>query len=651
MLRVVPVHVAILALLLAPAASQAASTGERHPTATTAVGSGFNNPTNALACDAVSADAKNNRIQDYHVYGFSIPSGATITGIEVRVRATDTTASTHRLEVALSWDGGTTFTAVKQTPAFPANAPLTDYLLGGPTDLWGRTWTDTELGDASFRLRVDSVLGSPVNPDYLDCIPVTVYYTAPAPTATSTATGTSTPTATATNTNTPTATATSTDTPPSTSTATATATLTATFSATPTSTDTPEPTATATATTTATETDTPEPTATATHSATPTDTNTPEPTATDTATATAIATETDTPEPTATATQSATPTNTDTPDPTATDTSEPTATSTEAPPATATSTDTPEPTATDTDTPAPTATTTDTPEPTSTDTAAPTATDTDTPAPTATATDTAEPTSTGTATETATVSPTPTPLDTATVTPTAADTPTSTPTATPPPACGDGRLDPGEECDDGNAAAGDGCAAACRVEACHSCSGEPSICAPRSPLPPGTCRQTTIVGGSLLRMRDAVADRKDKLTWKLRGVGATTKADFGNPTVGTEYTVCVYDQANDADVLALWHRIPAGAGWSELRRGFKYVDPMLSHDGIRAIRLRVGTDGTGKLRVFGTGARLGLPRAGLPLEQSSRVTAQLSNGSTCWEAVFTSNRRNSGTVFKAVSGQ
>lgn len=35
---------------------------------------------------------------------------------------------------------------------------------------------------------------------------------------------------------------------------------------------------------------------------------------------------------------------------------------------------------------------------------------------------------------------------------------------TAPPACGDGIVDPGEECDDGNVASGDGCSATCRVE-------------------------------------------------------------------------------------------------------------------------------------------------------------------------------------------
>ncbi len=42
--------------------------------------------------------------------------------------------------------------------------------------------------------------------------------------------------------------------------------------------------------------------------------------------------------------------------------------------------------------------------------------------------------------------------------------------------CGDGHLDSGEECDDGNMADGDGCNAACQVEDYFACEGEPSRC-------------------------------------------------------------------------------------------------------------------------------------------------------------------------------
>jgi cysteine-rich repeat protein len=51
------------------------------------------------------------------------------------------------------------------------------------------------------------------------------------------------------------------------------------------------------------------------------------------------------------------------------------------------------------------------------------------------------------------------------------------------PTCGNGILDPGEQCDDGNPFSGDGCSAQCQVEPCFACAGQPSAC---SPLPGGT---------------------------------------------------------------------------------------------------------------------------------------------------------------------
>lgn len=59
-------------------------------------------------------------------------------------------------------------------------------------------------------------------------------------------------------------------------------------------------------------------------------------------------------------------------------------------------------------------------------------------------------------------------------------TPTPTSTAVPsptPPVCGNGRIEPPEECDDNNLINGDGCDSQCQIEPdCH-CDFEPSVCA------------------------------------------------------------------------------------------------------------------------------------------------------------------------------
>ena len=129
----------------------------------------------------------------------------------------------------------------------------------------------------------------------------------------------------------------------------------------------------------------------------------------------------------------------------------------------------PPPTATASPSPSitPTATETDTPEP-------PTATAPPTDTPTASPTHTATPTRTRTPTRT--VTSTRTTTATVTVTMTATATISATPTATPmlavsDRACGNGTLEAGEPCDDGNRLAGDGCDAFCRVEGADPCAG------------------------------------------------------------------------------------------------------------------------------------------------------------------------------------
>jgi cysteine-rich repeat protein len=48
--------------------------------------------------------------------------------------------------------------------------------------------------------------------------------------------------------------------------------------------------------------------------------------------------------------------------------------------------------------------------------------------------------------------------------------------------CGDGIVAGGEQCDDGNVSAGDGCSATCSVEPGFICTGSPSVCTPGAPI-------------------------------------------------------------------------------------------------------------------------------------------------------------------------
>jgi len=253
--------------------------------------------TTALICNDMGKDK-----HKFSNYNLSIPNGAAVQGIQVRLDANaDSTVGDPKLCVSLSWDGGSTWSDWKMT------STLTDseetYLLGGTSDTWGHTWTTTELANSTFQVRIADIASDNSRDFSLDWVAVNIIYnvgSTSTPTATQTSTFTTSPTDTPTSTNTPTVTATATNIP----TDTLTATNTATNTPTQTASNTPAATQTSTATVTPTNTFTPTniPSSTPTASATPTPTGTQTATLTNTMTNTATATQT------ATATKTSTPT-------------------------------------------------------------------------------------------------------------------------------------------------------------------------------------------------------------------------------------------------------------------------------------------------------------------------------------------------------
>ena len=159
-------------------------------------GSGDNNgfqtnPANACANDAAFAEDPNSGNSGattcsdvgkdrhlYYNYGFTIPAGSSISGIEVRLDAwADSTPSNPFMCVELSWDGGATWTATKKTTTLgTAEATFT---LGTTTDTWGRTWASTDFTNANFRVRITNVAGNNQRDFRLDWAAVQVSYVAP----------------------------------------------------------------------------------------------------------------------------------------------------------------------------------------------------------------------------------------------------------------------------------------------------------------------------------------------------------------------------------------------------------------------------------------------------------------------------------------
>jgi hypothetical protein len=108
-------------LLLISSSAFAQSTGFMAPTATPAPNGGWTNPSNAFASDDVYTTVP-------HQSGCRCPF------------------------LYLSWDNGVSYTSADIVGPFGT----TDYTMaaGGPADLWGHAWTDTEFTNANFRLKI-----------------------------------------------------------------------------------------------------------------------------------------------------------------------------------------------------------------------------------------------------------------------------------------------------------------------------------------------------------------------------------------------------------------------------------------------------------------------------------------------------------------
>jgi hypothetical protein len=141
---------------------------------TTASGSFWTNPTNLTAQDAVYATATIFSSPSYALVGTypgaSIPSGSVIDGIEVMIRryASGNGANTNTYQVTLP--KGTPKDGSPPWPNSPANETF-----GGPTDLWGTTWTPTDF-NSSFNVQFQIAKSTGTTGAYVDYMSVTIYY-------------------------------------------------------------------------------------------------------------------------------------------------------------------------------------------------------------------------------------------------------------------------------------------------------------------------------------------------------------------------------------------------------------------------------------------------------------------------------------------
>ncbi len=128
----------------------------------------WTNPGNITATDASDATCNAGASSQYLVaknFGFSIPAGAGINGITVRVNASETSAGSETLNARLQDAAGALFGTGK-TASVNGTSKIV-YTYGSTSDVWGATLDSTTVNDADFGVRLWYTTAHNVAIDYV----------------------------------------------------------------------------------------------------------------------------------------------------------------------------------------------------------------------------------------------------------------------------------------------------------------------------------------------------------------------------------------------------------------------------------------------------------------------------------------------------
>ena len=137
---------------------------------------GWTNPGNVTASDSTYASAGYVAYQMVaRSFGFSIPTGSTIDGIEVHVTGYSTggNAPRRRLSTFLTKDASTQDGSDHTIDFTTSNAT---YTIGSSTDLHGTTWTPAQINSANFGLIMNPNVQE-VYDRFVDYVEITIHYT------------------------------------------------------------------------------------------------------------------------------------------------------------------------------------------------------------------------------------------------------------------------------------------------------------------------------------------------------------------------------------------------------------------------------------------------------------------------------------------
>lgn len=175
---------------------------------------------------------------------------------------------------------------------------------------------------------------------------------------------------------------------------------------------------------------------------------------------------------------------------------------------------------------------------------------------------------------------------------------------------------------------------------------------PSTPDP--SCLTATRPGASSISYKNPLGGR-DKLQWKWRYGAETLLSDFGNPSLATDYALCVYDKAGGSvrDVMEA-HALAGGnckkgPCWVATSDGWMYRDSDGRRGPLRSLQLVAGADGSASIRLKASGPALAPPPMPLALDPSMRMQLVNVESGLCWEAEFSTATSNLATEFRATS--
>ena len=135
-------------------------------------------------------------------------------------------------------------------------------------------------------------------------------------------------------------------------------------------------------------------------------------------------------------------------------------------------------------------------------------------------------------------------------------------------------------------------------------------------------------------------DGKDQLTWKWGKGQGMVEAAFGDPTVSTSYSLCIYAGSTQARVGEAV--VPPGPAWKSRTKGYGFGGR--SPNGLSFVKLKAGETSKAHATIRGRG--VALPDVPMPL--AAPVTIQLikDDSSLCLEASYSDNDINTNTAHK-----